>query len=372
MLNAWLGLSLGGEGAAIAKMQGVDVCKRRRFVYYIVPRQERERYPVVQIVLFYYTLMVLLVSIVAAATCLSAYIVARKRTSLLALCGFLFYFFDVALVFQDDFLLGKTIDHSAAFYTIGSPIAFILVGTGLLMSFWLLVCDFLGERRRAMQIVPGIVFVVGSVTVLVAIPAGRWHEFLFFSMRTLMLLWMLGFIAARYLYTSGEVERNRLWRHRRLYALIALLGLAALAENVYFQLMFDPTAAVAANAGMDVLPFLPERNFAENILVLFLAFFACRDSCRSLALRFEKPPTHGSEPLHLSIEHNLPLYCRRCQLSDREGEVLYLVLLGKDNQNIASAMNLAMSTVKVHIHNILQKTGHPNRQELIRDFWRTS
>ena len=47
------------------------------------------------------------------------------------------------------------------------------------------------------------------------------------------------------------------------------------------------------------------------------------------------------------------------------------VLLGKDNQNIASEMHLALSTVKVHVHNILQKTGHTNRQELIQDFWKT-
>ena len=61
---------------------------------------------IVEIVLFYYTLIVLLVSILAAATCLSAFLVARKRTSFFAFLGFLFYFFDVALVFQDDFLSG--------------------------------------------------------------------------------------------------------------------------------------------------------------------------------------------------------------------------------------------------------------------------
>ena len=32
---------------------------------------------------------------------------------------------------------------------------------------------------------------------------------------------------------------------------------------------------------------------------------------------------------------------------------------------------LSPSTVKVHVHNILQKTGHTNRQELIQDFWKT-
>ena len=52
--------------------------------------------------------------------------------------------------------------------------------------------------------------------------------------------------------------------------------------------------------------------------------------------------------------------------------MLRYVLLGKDNQNIASSMHLALSTVKVHVHNILQKTGQSDRQALSRDFWKTA
>ena len=58
-------------------------------------------------------------------------------------------------------------------------------------------------------------------------------------------------------------------------------------------------------------------------------------------------------------------------LTRREQEVLDYILRDQDNQNIASAMSLSPSTVKVHVHNILQKTGHTNRQELIQDFWKT-
>ena len=48
------------------------------------------------------------------------------------------------------------------------------------------------------------------------------------------------------------------------------------------------------------------------------------------------------------------------------------VLLGKDNQNIATSMHLAPSTVKVHMHHILQKAERANRKELIQDFWEFS
>ncbi len=46
-----------------------------------------------------------------------------------------------------------------------------------------------------------------------------------------------------------------------------------------------------------------------------------------------------------------------------------MVLGGMDNQNIASSLSLSLSTVKVHIHNILRKTGCRDRQELRQDYW---
>ena len=46
-----------------------------------------------------------------------------------------------------------------------------------------------------------------------------------------------------------------------------------------------------------------------------------------------------------------------------------MVLGGMDNQNIASALSLSLNTVKVHIHNILRKTGCRDRQELRQGYW---
>lgn len=90
------------------------------------------------------------------------------------------------------------------------------------------------------------------------------------------------------------------------------------------------------------------------------------------ALRFEKPPADESDERAARIGDNLLIYARRHGLTDRESEVLRLILQGKDNQNIASALTIAPSTVKVYVHRILQKTGRENRQALIQDFWRSA
>ena len=55
------------------------------------------------VALFYYTLIILLVSIMTSAMCLSTFLVTHRKYLGFACIGFLFYFFDVALVFLDDF-----------------------------------------------------------------------------------------------------------------------------------------------------------------------------------------------------------------------------------------------------------------------------
>ena len=53
--------------------------------------------------IFYETLLVILVSALTAATCLSSYLVTKRKTMLFACIAFMFYFFDVASILQDDY-----------------------------------------------------------------------------------------------------------------------------------------------------------------------------------------------------------------------------------------------------------------------------
>lgn len=77
-----------------------------------------------------------------------------------------------------------------------------------------------------------------------------------------------------------------------------------------------------------------------------------------------------SPEVRRQIDDLLPAYCERHGMTAREREILALVLQGKDNQNIASELQLALGTVKAHVHNILKKTDHASRQDLTRDFWK--
>ncbi|MFR1168334.1 MAG: response regulator transcription factor [Adlercreutzia equolifaciens] len=117
--------------------------------------------------------------------------------------------------------------------------------------------------------------------------------------------------------------------------------------------------------------FSAERNYAENVLMMVCAAMTCWFALRQLDIHSNKAPVVDDTLRYRQTAEDLLVYAKRHQLTAREQEVLDYILRDQDNQNIASAMSLSPSTVKVHVHNILQKTGHTNRQELIQDFWKT-
>ena len=53
------------------------------------------------------------------------------------------------------------------------------------------------------------------------------------------------------------------------------------------------------------------------------------------------------------------------ELSGREREILFLLGEGLANKEIAYRLGLAEGTVRIHMHNIYQKTGIPSRMALI-------
>ncbi len=69
------------------------------------------------------------------------------------------------------------------------------------------------------------------------------------------------------------------------------------------------------------------------------------------------------------VDEQMEFFTSKHKLSKRESEVLKLVVLGKNNQEIAKELFLALGTVKTHVHNIMVKTGCADRASLTKAFW---
>lgn len=313
---------------------------------------------------FIYTLTLLVICVVTGAVCISAYLVSHRRMFLLAAGMFFFYLFDVSFIFQNEFLAQNLSFDTDLYYKINCPLLKIVVAGGFLQCLWLIVCDYLNERRKELLICPIAVFALACLFVLWLVPVGAWQQFLYYSTRQVFLFWVAGYALCQWFHASDEVDRMRLNRFRKGFVFFVVVAMFILAEDALVILMLEPGFIPP-----EFPLYLSERNFSENLLLLLLAWFALRAASDALRLRFEQPPQREDKPIQRHIDDLLPAYCKQHGLSSREGEVLRLVLMGKDNQNIASDLTLALGTVKTHVHNILKKTGQSNRDELKRSFW---
>lgn len=313
--------------------------------------------------LFYYSIVMQVCAILTAASCFASYLVSRNKVQLYSFIGFLMYYIDCLLVFRDDYVMAsKSTLGTEAFY-IGDPLSSIVFGCGFLTAFWLVVCEYVEEDSVVMRAAPGALFVAASLAVTLLMPSSYLHMFVFYSLREAFMAWMLVFSAFRFVTMEHRQQRVRLKRFQRFYVVLWLMVFTIVAENVVFLLIVNPGIVDAP------LPFFPERNFAENALALACEFVAFRAAMKYLSVRHTDPPKQGGEHVEAFIEQNLVAYAASRKLSPRETEILRLILLGKDNQNIATELSLAPGTVKVHVHHILQKTQMTNRQELMQDYW---
>lgn len=199
-------------------------------------------------VLFYYTLFVMLASILASATCLSAYLVSHRREMMFAVFGFLFYFFDVAWVLQDDFALLGDLQVVGVFVIVRSLVS-VVTGGGCLMAFWLLLCDYLGGTNRALRVVPGVDVRAGQhrgahvaarrQRAAVRVLHHACHAaVLDAAVRRVPLL----------LQQRRGGGRNRLRRHRWLYVLVWVVGLLMVLEDASFFLVCEPNSSSCGRA----------------------------------------------------------------------------------------------------------------------------
>ena len=316
---------------------------------------------------YLYTIVIMLACVAAGSVSLSAYFVSRRRSFGYAAIMLLFYFMDLALIFQYEYL-GQNVEYSfSQFYAIDHPQLKMMLALGVLEPMWLILCDFVNEQRKLWHIAPAVVFVVATEIVLFALPVDEFRQWLFYTLRQGFLIWCLGYAVFRYVTAKSDIERARMRRQEPLFFVTAALCLCIMLEDVLMILVIDSNAF--ANASLLPL-YISERNFSENILLLTFSFFTLRASADTLRLRFNEPPTTNAPDTQAYIDELLPAFCERYNLTARERVIMEQVLQGKDNQNIASSLQLALGTVKAHVHNILKKTGVSTRQELTQLFWK--
>lgn len=75
-------------------------------------------------------------------------------------------------------------------------------------------------------------------------------------------------------------------------------------------------------------------------------------------------PSHDND-LSETSSKELPITAQELGLTERQGEVLVMILNGLPNKRIAQALSVSEQTVKEHVSGILERLGARNRIEVI-------
>lgn len=311
--------------------------------------------------LFYLNQGVMMLSIFAGAISFSAYTVSRRKTYLGASIFSVVYFFDVALMFRPYMAEENPSGRFVDIFVISSPPESIMLGCALICLLWYTAFMYLSLRPIWIAI-PTLLFVALSVIILVAEPERMWREFIFFSMRAVGFMSLLCFLIIYYFVCKDTIKRFLLKKHLILFIVSGILCIGTVLWNIYFMIILP-----SLSSGKE--PFLPERNFIENLFILFISWYISFRGVGILRLHINEPPSRERASDEEVIANEAAIFTRKYKLSPTENKVLLRMVQGETNRQIAEAMFIELTTVKVHVHNILKKTGKTSRNEVISDFW---
>ncbi|MDO4842288.1 MAG: helix-turn-helix transcriptional regulator [Phoenicibacter congonensis] len=317
------------------------------------------------LLLFYVTITVIILNVTASAVCFSAWIVSQRKTMLFAAAALFFYFLDVVVIFQDSLLITTDFDYQNTTYLAIRSMLTIATSVGFIGSLWMLVQNLVDKRGLAMRIGPLYLFICVSLLVLATMPESPEQRFVFYTMRAVFIYFILFYSLGSWRISRQKETATRIYHFRYLFWAVLVLNTLVIVEDyLAFIVLSHPIM------GSEMLPFGSERNYAEELMVFACAAFLIGDAVKILRSRYKKPPVKASGVKVMNVPESITQYSLRFKLSDREEDVLKLILDGKDNSNIASTLCISYNTVKVHVHHILKKTKCSNRKDLIQDFWR--
>jgi len=104
------------------------------------------------------------------------------------------------------------------------------------------------------------------------------------------------------------------------------------------------------------IPFWQSWVFRFSMIILFATVFI---------IWFQIRRRYWQQQPLMNIQENLTPLLKQKKITQREKEILVLVLQGKDNREIEKELFVSYKTVKSHLYNIYQKMGVKNRLQLM-------
>lgn len=325
---------------------------------------------------FIYTIAIMLVAIVAASTSVTMWVLTSRKDFLVSASAFVLYVFEVALIFYGEYRGDKPYLTGYMQTGLVTPVPTLIVSALLVMTVWVwMIRRVHAPLHKRRVIVLTIVF--GAASALLAPVegnAGTLRTYIYWALRDLVLIGSLGFAYWYYRNKATENEKHDIERDRGFFRVLAILAGCMFLEDTVNILLIHPQAS--SGIVYEFFWHLTERNLSENVAMVYCAvhlFKADREFMRVFSRHPAENVQGTTEEADRDerVDLKLPRFCDEHGMSDREREVMALLLKGKTTNEIAQELYISQGTVKAHLHRIYTKAGVANRKDLAAEFWRS-
>lgn len=325
---------------------------------------------------YIYTILIMGVALVTSSVALVVWLMTRRRDAIISAIGFLAYMLDLSVIFFDEYNRMKY-DYAVSFEMPlqhpGTRCFLGIVIIGCLFAWTILrLRDKLTLKRMATVLAPL------AIVQLLLVPrpslASTVQQYLFWLSRDLCNIACLGYVYWRYRHMTNKAERLDLERSKTFFKIACALAVLVIVEDTFMILLYKPDMSNPLVGTF--LWYLSERNISENVLMIVAAAQLFKQFAHMLRIYAKHPRADEDVATERrdsqeDLASRIVIFSDRNSLSNREQEVLSLVLRGLDAQNIASELVISPGTVKAHLHRIYVKSNVKTRDELIEAFWRS-
>lgn len=292
-----------------------------------------------------------------AAFCVYFLYCRHKRPLPIALCiMFVVYLVDNTIVFCTEIVPEFAGLYDRMFLETPSlkTVYFVTLLGSLLYALHCVIPDF---TLRQMGLLVGI-----YASLLVCAPMisrDRWMVFVYYLITQIFVIGISswGLLALRSVQSS--FDKGVL---KRIFLYFLCMSILILSEDTFVIFFLDNLSGP--------WPKINNRNFFENLMYLGLSLPVFRYTVAQMKLCGPLPesPEIQDNPLPDPQQRDLNDFCLAYKLTEREQEILSLLLQSKSQQAISDELLIAPGTVKTHTHNIYQKTGSANRNQVIAKY----
>jgi len=292
-----------------------------------------------------------------AACCIFFLYCHHRRPLLIAICTmFLVYLVDNTIVFCTEIIPEFAGIYDRMFLETPSvKTVYFVILLGCLL--YALHCVIPAFTLRHMGCLIGV-----YAALLVCAPMISQHDWMvffyyFITQSVVIGISIWGLVALR--KAESSFDRGML---KRIFLYFLCMSILILAEDTFVIFFLDQFSG----------PWLKinNRNITENLMYLGLSWPVFRYTANQLKLnpaaQVKPADPEISEPNQQQRE--LCDFCFSYKLTEREQEILALLLQSKSQQEISDELLIAPGTVKTHTHNIYQKTGSANRSQVIAKY----